>query len=122
MNIDARIAQANGRLKSARVGISIEQKGNRLDLRGTLPPHPGSNQKQAYQQRLSLGIHANPSDVKLAEAEARKVGALLDCKQFDWQPYIKIAAATPQTVSNWIEQFEINYFQNRERSDKTLTT
>jgi integrase len=122
MDIDARIAQANGRLKSARVGISIEQKGNRLYLRGTLPPRPGSTQKQAYQQRLSLGIHANPSGVKLAEAEARKVGALLDCKQFDWQPYTKIATVAPQKVSEWIEQFEINYFQNRERNDKTLTT
>lgn len=122
MDIEARIAQANGRLKSARVGISIELKGNRLYLRGTFPPRPGSTQKQAHQQRLSLGCHANPSGVKVAEAEARKIGALLDCKQFDWQPYTKIAAATPQTVAEWMEQFEISYFQSRERNDETLTT
>jgi hypothetical protein len=49
MEVDARIVQANGRLKSARVGISIEQAGNRL----------------------------------VTKVEARRVGALLDCKQFD---------------------------------------
>ena len=87
-DIDGRIAQANGRLKSAKVGMTIERKGDRLYLRGIFPPKPDSTKKEPYQQRLALGIHANPLGVKLAEAEARKVGALIDCKEFLWLPYL----------------------------------
>ncbi len=35
--MEGRISQANGRLKAARVGVSIEAKGNRLYLRATFP-------------------------------------------------------------------------------------
>ncbi|WP_293305248.1 hypothetical protein [Microcoleus sp. PH2017_22_RUC_O_B] len=33
----ARLNQANGRLKAARVGVRIEERGDRLCLRATLP-------------------------------------------------------------------------------------
>jgi len=120
-DIDGRIAQANGRLKAAKVGIAITRQGDRLYLRGTFPPKPDSDKTTPYQQRLALGIHANPLGIKNAEAEARKVGALLDCKEFSWLPYLgdrKIA----KTCGEWVEKFEKDYFAKRDRNPKTETT
>jgi integrase len=120
-DIDGRIAQANGRLKSANVGVSITRQGDRLYLRATFPPKPDSDKTAPYQQRLALGIHANPLGIKEAEAEARKIGALLDCKEFSWQPYIK-ANAPAITCGEWVEKFEKDYFSKRDKNPKTLTT
>ncbi len=66
--IEGRLAQANGRLKISNVGVSIEVKGSPLYLRATLPPKPDSG-KETFQQRLTLGYHANPAGLKLAEQE-----------------------------------------------------
>jgi hypothetical protein len=51
---DGRIAQANGRLKASKVGVAIEQIGDRLALRATLPPKPSSDRSVAYQQRVVM--------------------------------------------------------------------
>jgi integrase len=120
-DIDGRIAQANGRLKSAKVGMAIERKGDRLYLRGIFPPKPDSDKKAPYQQRLALGIHANPLGVKLAEAEARKVGALIDCKEFLWLPYLGDRQTT-ENCGDWVKKFEKDYFAKRDRNPKTETT
>jgi len=120
-DIDGRIAQANGRLKSANVGVSITRQGDRLYLRATFPPKPNSEKIAPYQQRLALGIHANPLGIKEAEAEARKIGALLDCKEFSWMPYIKTNAPAI-TCGQWLEKFEKDYFSRRDKNPKTLTT
>lgn len=108
MNIDNKIAQANGRLKAANVGVQIERLNQRLYLRATFPPRPSSDRITPYQQRLALGIHANPYGVSQAEKEARKVGALLDCKQFDWTPYLRSdePSMSVGTVGYWISCFE----------------
>ncbi len=82
MDIQARLNQANGRLRAAKVGVTVEMKGNRLYLRATFPPKADSTKSSPFQQRLALGCHANPAGISFAEAEARKIGALLDCKQF----------------------------------------
>lgn len=121
IDIDGRIAQANGRLKSAKVGIAIARQGDRLYLRGTFPPKPDSDKKIAYQQRLALGIHANPLGIKNAEAEARKVGALIDCKEFSWHPYLG-ERKTAQTCGDWLAKLEKDYFAKRDRNPKTETT
>lgn len=106
MDFQGRLNQANGRLVSGKVGVKIEVKGNRLYLRATLPPKPDSPKRQPHQQRLALGYYANPAGISLAEAEARKVGALLDCKEFSWEPYLK-ASGQALTITHWIERLVI---------------
>lgn len=110
MDISAKLAQANGRLRASKVGIIIEQRLDRLALRGTFPPRSGSKKIKPFQQRLSLGCHATPLGVKEAEAEARKIGALLDCKEFDWTPYLKLKEPEARTIGYWVEQFESDFF------------
>ncbi|MDX2240172.1 MAG: site-specific integrase [Leptolyngbyaceae cyanobacterium bins.302] len=120
-NLEGRLAQANGRLKSDHVGVAIETKGNKLVLRATFPPKPGSERDSSFQQRLFIGYSFNPAGLKLAEKEARKIGGLLQSEEFDWKPYIKEKAAS-STVAEWVEQFEADYFTRRERNPQSLTT
>jgi hypothetical protein len=121
MDFDGRLAQANGRLKIAKVGVAIEVKGGRLLLRATLPPKPTSSNASYYQQRLYLGYHANPTGLKLAEQEARKIGALLDCGEFSWSPYIT-SQNQSGTVKDWIARYEADYFIRRRRTPQSETT
>lgn len=116
-----RIKQANGRLRAAKVGVSIQQLGDRLYLQATLPPKPGSKLDYPHQQRIALGVLSNPAGVSFAEKEARKVGALLACKQFDWSPYIKVESDRDK-IGNWLERFERDYFTRRARNSKSETT
>lgn len=119
--IESRIAQANGRLKAAKIGVTIGAKGNRLYLRATFPPRTGSRKERPYQQRLFPGFHATPAGLKAAEQEARKIGILLDLGQFDWSEYAK-NDVQPLTVADWIERFERDYFTRRERNPQSETT
>lgn len=123
MNIDARIAQANGRLKAGRVGVAIERSGGKLRLRATLPPRPGSAQSTRHQQRLQLGITANTEGLKLAEAKAREIGSILTQNKFDWSVYAKTEVQiAPQNCGQWVQKFEQDYFQKRKRTYKSETT
>lgn len=96
----------NGRLKAAKVGVSLRQKGDRLYLRATLPPKPKSTRTQPHQQDLTLKIYANPAGLERAEAEARKLGALLACKEFDWSLYQQPEATESKTCGDWVMQFK----------------
>ncbi|NET39121.1 MAG: integrase, partial [Cyanothece sp. SIO1E1] len=108
MEISGKLAQANGRLKAARVGVHIEQSGGKLRLRATLPPKPGSSRTEAHQQRISIGVPANLSGLKTAEKEARKIGALLACDEFDWASYATLPSSA-STIGKLIEQFGQHY-------------
>ncbi len=91
MDIPKAIAQANSRLKPLK--ISIQQRGERLNLQATLPPKPklsGSTSADIekatikwQQQRIGLGLRANLEGIRLAEAKAREISGLLLQNAFD---------------------------------------
>ena len=118
--IDGKVAQANGRLKAGKVGVAIEIRGDRLCLRATFPPRPGSSATGPHQQRLSLKVHANPAGLKIAEQEARRIGVLLDSGSFDWAEFLGDEA--PDTCVDWIVKYEQDYFSRHRRSPATETT
>jgi integrase len=120
--IEGRVSQANGRLKASKVGARIEIRGDRLTIQATLPPKPGSTKLVPHQQRVSLGVHANPHGVSVAESEARKISALVDCGEFDWGPYLRVTTTKADLIGDWVERFEEHYFQRRQRTDQTETT
>ncbi|KAM3092711.1 site-specific integrase [Phormidesmis sp. 146-12] len=122
MTIDPKINQANGRLKSANIRVRIERVGSKLYLRASLPPRPDSNRVKPHQQRIPLGINATPSGLKRAEEEARLVATLVDRQQFDWLLYVKKPHTEAETIADWIQRFEQDYFQRRARTPKSETT
>lgn len=116
-----KISQANGRLKAAKVGVSIVLKGDRFYLQATLPPKPNSSKTKPHQQKLATGCHANGAGLSIAESEARKIGALLDLNQFSWEPYLKQEVAA-RCAADVVTKFEKDYFTKRARSPKSQTT
>jgi integrase len=125
--INEELEKTNQRLKSGAIWVKICVKGNKLYLQGTFPPKPDSTRGQPYQQYLTLGVSANPSGLKVAEAKAKEIAALLDLGRFDWSPYIKqkkvaVGATEAVTVADWLERFEQNYFESRPRTSAKLNT
>ena len=84
LDFGQQLQSVNDRLRFARLGCTIEVSGDRLVLRATLPPKPGREGK-ASQQRLYIGMKANPRGLKAAEAQAKRLGGELAEKSFDWR-------------------------------------
>lgn len=112
------LEKANQRLKLSCAGISIIQRGSKLSLRGMLPNKQSEGKSQ---QTIKLDIYANPAGIKRAFEEAKKASALLALKEFDWSLY-RSTPILPKVVSEWISQFEQDYFTRRARTPQSETT
>ena len=86
--LDPHLVKVNARLKAAQLGLQIERRGEKLALRGTLPPRPGSDRQQPHQQRIPLKLPASKAGLKQAEQEAKIVAAKLIEQTFDWRRYV----------------------------------
>jgi hypothetical protein len=124
VEIDGRISQANGRLKSAKVGVAIERQGDRLWLRATLPPKPGSGKDKSYRQKISLGVRVTPAGLQHAEKQARLLGAELNLGKFDWGSWADSNSESESRMfcSQWIERFEADYWNRHNRNSQSQTT
>lgn len=94
--------------------VSVERRGSKLWLRGTLPPKSGSDQTKPYRQKLSLGVNATSAGVQHAEKQAKLLSAQLDTNQFDWKEWGQSSEETEQvpklgTVGDWIAKFEAEF-------------
>ncbi|WP_292808916.1 integrase [Nostoc sp. JL23] len=113
----------NDRLKAAKIGVKVEARGDRLSLRATLPPKPGSNKTKPYQQYLALGIYANPAGLQRALAEAQIVGGLLARGEFDWNRYlIDEQELGIGDWAEWIEKLRNDYFAQKGDTPNTQFT
>jgi len=93
---------------------------HRLYLRATLPPKPGAKNQKRHQQEIALQIYANPAGLERAEAEARKLGASLACREFDWSTYQpESASAEGLTAQQWIERFRVHYCRTHTLTERT---
>ncbi|MGA7937560.1 MAG: site-specific integrase, partial [Kovacikia sp.] len=117
-SIDSRIVQVNQRLKAARMGFQVERRGEKLGLRGTLPPRPGSLRLKPYQQRLSLGLPATPAGLKQAEQEVKVIAAQLIQKTFDWRNYVygsEWGRVDQMALSQQLQAFEVHFMASPQR-------
>lgn len=89
--IDPHIHKLNQRLKAAQLGVQIERRGQKLALRGTFPPRPGSHRLRPHQQRISLGLPATNKGLKKAEQQAKIVAGQLLQGEFDWRSFLPVA-------------------------------
>ncbi|NET37006.1 MAG: hypothetical protein F6K19_34115 [Cyanothece sp. SIO1E1] len=55
MDVTGKIKQANGRLKNSKVRCRIEQIGEKLYLKATLPPKPSSTKTKPLEPNSKLG-------------------------------------------------------------------
>lgn len=123
--LDDRIAQVNQRLKAACLGFQIERRGQKLNLRGTLPPRPGSSRQRPHQQRLSLGLPATVSGLKQIEQTAKVVAAQLIQNTFDWQPYLGSGMGVclyQATLPEQVDAFEMAFRSQGDRHPAAAQT
>lgn len=107
MEFVERLNRANGRLQAAKIPCRIQQLHQKLYLRATFPPPPGSLRETPYQQRLALGLPANPRGLVLAEEKAKLAGVALEAGRFDWAEWRKEAIGS---VGEWVERFQGHFF------------
>lgn len=114
--LDKSLNQVNQRLKAAKLGLQIERRGDRLNLRGTLPPRPGSPRLRPYQQRVPLKLPATKAGLKQCEQTAKIIAAQLLQDIFDWRNYLGPAAGlrlAGADLSDQINAFEHHFFETR---------
>jgi hypothetical protein len=110
---EERLKQVNVRLKSARSGVTVFRKGNRLYLRATLSPEPGIDREQPY--------HSDEG-IKQAEIEAKVLGSQLAKGTFAWADWLRGTQQLPETIGRWIARFEEDYFNRRAKTPEALST
>ncbi|NEQ50214.1 MAG: site-specific integrase [Leptolyngbya sp. SIO3F4] len=114
--LDKSLNQVNRRLKLAQLGLQIERRGDRLNLRGTLPPRPGSPKLRPYQQRIPLKLPATKAGLKQCEQIAKIVAGQLLQDVFDWRDYLSPIAGLRMAgvdLSTQIDAFERQFFEAR---------
>ncbi len=114
--LDEPLTKVNLRLKAAQLGLKIERRGDKLNLRGTLPPRPNSSRLKASQQRIPLGIPAHKAGLKQIEKTAKVIAAQLIENTFSWQDYLGPVAGLKRAgadLSAQIDAFEAYFFQQR---------
>jgi integrase len=125
---ETELKAVNGRLKAAKVSVSVRNSGNSLQLRSTLPIKPGDTDKNGTgtkQYDLSLGIPFNLDGLKTAEEEAYELGRLIARKQFQWtEKYLGKTRHKTQakTIGDLVTEFQKNYFQTRQFTLKSENT
>lgn len=118
-DIDTQIAQTNQRLKAAQFGLQIERRGQKLSLRGTLPPRPDSVRLRPCQQRISLGLPATAAGLKQAEQRVKVIAAELIQNTFDWRNYTLLESGKILSAASLAEQiaaFEQQFFRHPRRT------
>lgn len=108
----------NQKLKAAGVRLRVVVRNHKLNLRGTLPPRPGSTETKPKQTYLALGLDATTYGYKMALSEALKVWAALDQNKFDWNDYID--TTNWQSCQAWIERYKKHWFQSKGNSLQDL--
>jgi integrase len=124
VDISKLLEAANERLRAARTGVTIEARGKNenLYLRGTFPPKVGSGRSRPYRQRICLDMPGTPKTIKLAEAQAKLIGAELNLGQFDWGKWRGGGYGSRKTFADWVEEFETDYWANNKRTLASETT
>lgn len=94
---------ANQGLAESGTAWRLELRGQRLGLRGPLPPRPGSSQTQPTTQRLSLGLRASEDAVQEALAQLQQLERQLQQGTFHWDAWQRPSAAAGVAPSAPVE-------------------
>ena len=114
MELKCALDQLNRQLAEEGHSLRVEQRGQRLNLRGRLPDRrdPGVERMQ----RLSLGLAADPEGLRDAEDTLRQVLRQLQRRQLNWDDWSSERSATPRADLNGaVASFEKAFFTDPRR-------
>ena len=115
MNQRIELEEINAQLMAEGIRLRLEQRGQRLGLRGSLPNRDGST--GVAMQRLSLGLPADQAGLRAAEQRLRLVHLQLDRGNFQWSEWTKQSARTLASTAPdaAIQSFEQSFFSDPKR-------
>ena len=106
MNLRNELVSLNTRLEVEGCRLRVEQRGQRLNLRGPLPHRDG--QQGLSMQRISLGLKADGSGLLEAEQTLRLIQRQLARQRFAWSDWVENSPSGGSTAST---EVAINGFQ-----------
>lgn len=92
-DLAARLADHNALLAAAGIDLRLEQRGQRLGLRGPLPCRGGTGRPVV--QRISLGQPASEAGLVAALGQLQQVVAQLQAGTFDWSQWARRGSRAP---------------------------
>ena len=100
MNLRNELVSLNTRLEVEGCRLRIEQRGQRLNLRGPLPRRDG--QQGFSMQRISLGLKADATGLQDAEQTLRLIQRQLERQRFAWSDWVEHRTQGVTTASTEI--------------------
>jgi len=86
MNVIQEINNVNAKFATQGSKLRIEKRGEKLNIRGSLPSKKDKNNFQI--QRISLGLKADISGLEEAKKKLQLINLQLELNQFDWINWI----------------------------------
>ena len=82
MNVIQEINNVNDKFATQGSKLKIEKRGEKLNIRGSLPSKEDNNNYKI--QRISLGLKADISGLEEAKKKLQLINLQLELNQFDW--------------------------------------
>jgi len=115
MNIIQEINNVNDKFATQGSKLKIEKRGEKLNIRGSLPSKEDKNNFKI--QRISLGIKADISGIEEAKKKLQLINLQLELNQFDWTNWVvntnKNEIKNDSEFPNRLNQFEEFFFKER---------
>jgi len=113
MNVIQEINNVNDKFATQGSKLRIEKRGEKLNIRGSLPSKEDKNNFKI--QRISLGLKADISGLEEAEKKLQLINLQLELNQFDWINWIvkpnKKESKDNFEFPNRLNQFEEFFFK-----------
>ena len=123
MNVIQEINNVNDKFATKGSKLRIEKRGQRLNIRGSLP---SKNDKNNFKvQRISLGLKADISGLEEAKKKLQLINLQIELNQFEWINWInntnKKEIQNDSEFSTRIDKFEEYFFKEEKNQYLTST-
>jgi len=113
MNVIQEINNVNDKFATQGSKLKIEKRGEKLNIRGSLPSKEDNNNFKIH--RISLGLKADISGLEEAKKKLQLINLQLELNQFDWINWISIpnkkGITNDYEFSNKLNLFEEFFFK-----------
>ena len=123
MNIIHEINTINQKFANQGCKLKIEKRGEKLNIRGSLPSKENENIKKV--QRISLGLTADKLGLEEAQKKLQLINLQIELNQFEWKNWISTNKSEEKKVDTdlikKLNQFE-EFFFNEQKNDFLSST
>ena len=123
MNLIQEINNVNDKFATQGSKLKIEKRGEKLNIRGSLPSKEDKNNFKI--QRISLGLKADISGLEEAKKKLQLINLQLELNQFDWINWIgkpnKKQIKDCFELPNRLNQFEEFFFKEHKSDFRSST-